>query len=104
MASMPWRTIAGAAFIALLFWVGSASAEPTFPVLTGRVVDDANLLSSIDKAQLTADLKALEDKSSDQVVVVTVPALPTSVDVPWRRTGSVRPAARRVPTSEAIAS
>jgi len=75
MASMPRRTIAGAAFIALLFWVGSASAEPTFPVLTGRVVDDANLLSASDKAALTAELKALEDKSSDQVVVVTVHSL-----------------------------
>jgi uncharacterized protein len=75
MASMPWRTIACAAFIALLFWVGSARAEPTFPALTGRVVDDANLLSASDRAALEADLKALEDKSSDQVVVVTVPSL-----------------------------
>jgi uncharacterized protein len=75
MASMPWRTITRAAFVALLFWAGSAQAEPTFPALTGRVVDDANLLSASDKAALEADLKALEDKSSDQVVVVTVPSL-----------------------------
>jgi uncharacterized protein len=51
------------------------AADPSFPELTGRVVDDAGLLSGTDKAQLEADLKALEDKSSDQVVVVTVPSL-----------------------------
>jgi uncharacterized protein len=43
--------------------------------LTGRVVDDAKLLSPADEQALKADLKALEDKSSDQVVVVTVPSL-----------------------------
>jgi len=75
MASMPWRFVARAASIALLLWAGSACAEPTFPALTGRVVDDANLLSASDEAQLTADLKTLEDKSSDQVVVVTLPSL-----------------------------
>ena len=75
MASMPWRFVARAASIALLLWAGSALAEPTFPVLTGRVVDDANLLSASDKAELTAELKALEEKSSDQVVVVTLPSL-----------------------------
>jgi uncharacterized protein len=75
MASMPWRFVVRAATIALLLWVGSASAEPTFPALTGRVVDDANLLSASDEAKLTVDLKVLEDKSSDQVVVVTVPSL-----------------------------
>ena len=75
MASMPWRFIARAVSFAVLLWIGSAFAEPTFPALTGRVVDDANLLSTSDKAQLTSDLKALEDKSSDQVVVVTVPSL-----------------------------
>jgi uncharacterized protein len=52
-----------------------AAAEPTFPALTGRVVDDAQLLGADDEEQLTSDLKALEDKSSDQLVVVTVPSL-----------------------------
>jgi uncharacterized protein len=61
--------------LALLLWLRPATAEPTFPELTGRVVDDAQLLGADDEAQLTADLKALEDKSSDQVVVVTVPSL-----------------------------
>jgi uncharacterized protein len=62
--------------IGLLFCMGPAlAADPTFPALTGRVVDDANLLSQADREQLDADLKALEDKSSDQLVVVTLPSL-----------------------------
>ncbi len=39
------------------------------------MVDDADLLSYADEVAITADLKALEDKSSDQVVVVTLPSL-----------------------------
>ncbi len=63
------------ATVLALFSLSHAAAEPAFPELTGRVVDDAGLLSYPDKVAITADLKALEDKSSDQLVVVTVPAL-----------------------------
>jgi uncharacterized protein len=59
----------------MLWALPALSAEPTFPQLTGRVVDEAGLLSGADKAQLESDLKALEDRSSDQIVVVTVPSL-----------------------------
>ncbi|HZQ02174.1 MAG TPA: YgcG family protein [Reyranella sp.] len=55
--------------------VPAEAAEPTFPALTGRVVDDADLLSPADEQELTDELKALEDKSSDQLVVVTLPSL-----------------------------
>jgi uncharacterized protein len=75
MAATPWRFSLILFWLALLIWIGAAAAEPQFPALTGRVVDDANLLSPADRAELTADLKALEDKSSDQVVVVTLPSL-----------------------------
>jgi len=61
--------------LALVLWLWPAAADPTFPALTGRVVDDAQLLGPDVEEQLTADLKALEDKSSDQVVVVTLPSL-----------------------------
>jgi uncharacterized protein len=61
--------------LAFALWLMPAAAEPTFPALTGRVVDDAQLLGADDEEQLTSDLKALEDKSSDQLVVVTVPSL-----------------------------
>src|SRR5262245_27801403 len=61
--------------LALMLDFGLAFAQPNFPALTGRVVDDAKLLSNADKQALTADLEALEKKSSDQVVVVTIPSL-----------------------------
>ena len=63
-------------FLATLCVAGApATAAPEFPALTGRVVDRADLLSPADEAQLTAQLKALEDTSSDQLVVVTLPSL-----------------------------
>lgn len=49
--------------------------EPTFPALTGRVVDGAGLLSAAEISELDAKLKTVEDSSSDQVVVVTVSSL-----------------------------
>lgn len=52
-----------------------AAAAPTFPKLTGRVVDNAGLLDNATEAQLTSDLAALEEKSTDQIVVVTLPSL-----------------------------
>lgn len=51
------------------------AADPTFPLLSGRVVDMANLLSEADEAQIRTDLEALETKSTDQLVVVTLPSL-----------------------------
>ncbi len=62
--------------LALLAFAGGASAaEPQFPELTGRIVDNANLLKPEDRAAIEADLKALEEKSTDQLVVVTLPSL-----------------------------
>jgi uncharacterized protein len=48
---------------------------PRFPALTGRVVDQANILPAAMEAELTARLAALEAKSSDQLVVATVSSL-----------------------------
>jgi len=75
MASMSLRIPLAAAFVAIGLACLPAAAAPKFPALTGRVVDDANLLSPGDEAALTAELKALQDESSDQVVVVTLPSL-----------------------------
>ena len=50
-------------------------AAPTFPSLTGQIVDNANLLTPEDRAAVEGELKALEEKSTDQFVVVTVPSL-----------------------------
>ena len=41
--------------------------------LPGRIVDEAGLIKSDDLASIAADLKALEAKSSDQLVVYTTP-------------------------------
>ncbi|HJZ31927.1 MAG TPA: TPM domain-containing protein [Hyphomicrobiaceae bacterium] len=60
--------------VALLL-TAPAGAEPKFPPLTGRIVDDANLLSGEDRRALEADLKALEERSSDQLVIYTAPSL-----------------------------
>jgi uncharacterized protein len=54
---------------------GFALAAPSFPALTGRVVDDAHILSDTTQADLTQKLAALEQQTSRQLVVVTVPSL-----------------------------
>ena len=50
-------------------------AEPKFPPLTGRIVDEASLLSAADKSAIEKDLKALEEKASDQLVIYTTRSL-----------------------------
>jgi uncharacterized protein len=52
-----------------------AVAQPRFPALTGRIVDEAGLLSGGDKASLEGELEALEQKSTDQIVVYTARSL-----------------------------
>jgi len=64
-----------AAFLAFFVLLTPAWAAPKFPALTGRVVDDAGILSPDTKAGLTEKLAALEQKTSRQLVVVTLPSL-----------------------------
>jgi uncharacterized protein len=45
------------------------------PFLSGRVVDDANILSQGERDRLTAMLKAHEQETTNQIVVLTVPSL-----------------------------
>ena len=63
------------ALLACLLVISAGRAQPAFPALTGRVVDEAGLLSSADKQALTQQLAALEAKSTDQLVVVTLKSL-----------------------------
>jgi uncharacterized protein len=51
------------------------SAEPTFPELTSRVVDEATLFSAAQKAELESTLENHENNTSNQVVVVTLKSL-----------------------------
>lgn len=72
------RSILGtllAMFAGWLVWTTPAVAAPTFPSLTGRVVDQAKILSPQTEAALTAKLEALDANTSRQLVVVTVPSL-----------------------------
>jgi uncharacterized protein len=47
----------------------------TLPPLTGRVVDNAGLLSPEERASLTSRLEAIENETSVQIVVATIPSL-----------------------------
>src|SRR5260221_3956741 len=64
-----------AALLAFFVVITPAWAAPKFPALTGRVVDDANILSAETKTDLTQKLAALEQGTSRQLVVVTIPSL-----------------------------
>jgi uncharacterized protein len=64
-----------AVLLALLSALAGAALAQTFPTLTGRIVDNAALLSAEDRRALEADLKALEDKSTDQLVIYTTRSL-----------------------------
>ena len=48
------------------------AAQPQFPELTGRVVDNADILTPEAEAALTAKLEALETQSQRQLVVATI--------------------------------
>lgn len=61
--------------LGLLAAMGPARAEPAFPTLTGRITDEAGLLKAGDRNTVDAELADLEQKSSDQLAVVTLNSL-----------------------------
>jgi uncharacterized protein len=61
--------------IATLVLAGALCAAPSFPKLSGRIVDEAGLLNQAVEARLDAKLADLEAKTRIQVVVVTLPSL-----------------------------
>jgi uncharacterized protein len=63
------------AVVAVLAVVCASLAQPTFPPLTGRIVDQAGLLDAAARARLDAKLQDLEAKTTTQLVVVTLPSL-----------------------------
>ncbi|MDX2205852.1 MAG: TPM domain-containing protein [Hyphomicrobiaceae bacterium] len=80
--ALPASAAAGLALAALLLLVlavlvaaAPARAQPKFPALTGRVIDEAGLLSPADRSAILEDLKLLEAKSTDQLVVFTTKSL-----------------------------
>lgn len=67
------RIVAGLLF--LLFALPALAADPSYPALTGRIVDSANLIAPEVRQRIDDKIKAHEDKTSDQLVVATVPSL-----------------------------
>jgi uncharacterized protein len=68
-------TVLYAAAFALVFFTTFALAAFNFPALTGRVVDQANVISPTTRSAIEAKSKELEDKSGIQLVVATVKSL-----------------------------
>jgi len=67
-----WRHIAVAA---ALLWFAVAAVAQTFPALTGRIVDQANVISADARRTIEPKLVDLETKSGIQLVVATVNSL-----------------------------
>ena len=63
------------AALAVAVVAGALSAAPSFPTLTGRIVDQAALLDPAVEARLDAKLADLEAKTTTQLVVVTLRSL-----------------------------
>ena len=59
-------------FLLLCAWAWLAQAQPAFPALSGRVVDQAQMLDAATEARLTEQLAAHEKASGEQLVVVTL--------------------------------
>jgi len=77
-AAQPPKVIVAAVIVALtaLFAFASAAlADPTFPALSGRVVDEAQILPPETEAEITTKLAQLETETGDQFVVVTLSSL-----------------------------
>ena len=62
-------------FGALLMLLSLPSGAADVPYLTGRVVDNAEILSPSTRSKLAADLKAHEDRTTNQIAVLTVKSL-----------------------------
>jgi len=63
--------------LVLLLWVFALAvqAQLKFPELTGRVVDEAQMIEPSVRAQLSQQLQAHEQATGEQLVVVTLPNL-----------------------------
>ncbi len=59
----------------LLLWASALQAAPDFPTLSGRVVDEASLMSRKQAHQLTQQLAAFEKRSGIQLVVASIDTL-----------------------------
>jgi uncharacterized protein len=74
-ASPPGRALFAAIGIGASMAFAAATAAPTFPTLSGRVVDEAGIIPAAEAAEIVARLAALEAETTDQLVVVTLDSL-----------------------------
>lgn len=72
-ANMWLRRLLAVAILVVATALPAAALD--FPALTGRVVDQANILDAQTRSGLTDKLAALEAKTTDQLVVVTLRSL-----------------------------
>ena len=70
----PRRNATAGLFIVALASLGCALGAEV-PFLTGRVVDNAEILKPATREKITAALKAHEQASGDQIAVLTVPTI-----------------------------
>jgi uncharacterized protein len=61
--------------IALVVSLAAAADAADVPYLTGRVVDNAEILKPATRERVAALAKAHEDKTTDQIAVLTIPTL-----------------------------
>jgi uncharacterized protein len=69
------RRLAGTALAVFTLCAVALAQSLGFPQLTGRVVDDAGLLNAAARTELEQTLADLEQKTTDQLVVVTLKSL-----------------------------
>ncbi|MGA2710578.1 MAG: TPM domain-containing protein [Steroidobacteraceae bacterium] len=60
-------------FLVLAYLAPARAAE--VPFLSGRVVDNAEILQPVTRSRLTIAIRAHEQHTTDQIVVLTVPTI-----------------------------
>ena len=73
--SLCFRTLTITIALLMVLTIPTSAHALTFPELTGRVVDEANILDAATRQALTDKVAAVEAKSGDQIVVVTLKSL-----------------------------
>ena len=73
--SASWRRVCRAGAAATLLAALVAAGATAVPYLTGRVVDNAEILKPATRERVAALAKAHEDKTTDQIAVLTVTTL-----------------------------
>ena len=75
LRSLPMIKLLAALLLLLAGFASQAAQAETYPLLTGRVVDQAQLLDPASKAALTERLEGHEAQTSNQIVVATISSL-----------------------------